>query len=39
MLVLAEFARIVTPRGVTAVMLDPHEFANVLGIAGIHYVP
>lgn len=38
MLVLAEFARIVTPRGVTAVMLDPHEFANVLGIAGIHYV-
>src|SRR5207248_8182254 len=28
MLVLAEFARIVTPRGITTVMLDPHEFAN-----------
>jgi adenine deaminase len=38
MLVLSEFARIVTPRGVTAVMLDPHEFANVLGIEGIRYV-
>src|SRR5579863_2370039 len=38
MLVLAEFARIVTPRGITAVMLDPHEFANVMGVAGIRYV-
>src|SRR5712692_7803561 len=38
MLVLSEFARIVTPRGVTTVMLDPHEFANVLGVAGIRYV-
>ena len=38
MLVLPEFARIVTPRGVTVVMLDPHEFANVMGIAGIRYV-
>ncbi len=38
MLVLSEFARLVTPRGVTAVMLDPHEFANVLGIDGIRYV-
>ncbi len=38
MLVLSEFARIVTPRGVTVVMLDPHEFANVMGIAGIRYV-
>jgi adenine deaminase len=38
MLVLSEFARIVTPRGVTAVMLDPHEFANVMGVAGIRYV-
>lgn len=38
MLVLAEFARLVVPRGVTAVMLDPHEFANVLGVAGIRYV-
>ena len=38
MLVLSEFARIVTPRGVTSVMLDPHEFANVMGVAGIRYV-
>jgi len=38
MLLLSEFARLVVPRGVTAVMLDPHEFANVLGLAGIRYV-
>ncbi|HEY0754474.1 MAG TPA: adenine deaminase [Ktedonobacteraceae bacterium] len=38
MLVLSEFARLVTPRGVTVVMLDPHEFANVLGVEGIRYV-
>jgi len=38
MLVLAEFARLVVPRGVTTVMLDPHEFANVMGLEGIRYV-
>ncbi|WP_069801532.1 adenine deaminase [Thermogemmatispora onikobensis] len=38
MLVLSEFARLVVPRGITAVMLDPHEFANVSGIAGIRFV-
>lgn len=38
MLQLSEFARLVVPRGVTAVMLDPHEFANVLGREGIEYV-
>ncbi|HEY4384159.1 MAG TPA: adenine deaminase, partial [Ktedonobacteraceae bacterium] len=38
MLVLSEFARLVTPRGVTTVVLDPHEFANVLGVAGIRYI-
>src|SRR3989441_5600735 len=38
MLVLSEFAKIVTPRGITSVMLDPHEFANVMGVAGIRYV-
>ena len=38
MLVLSEFARIVTPRGVTVVVLDPHEFANVMGVTGIRYV-
>jgi adenine deaminase len=38
MLVLSEFARIVIPRGVTVVVLDPHEFANVMGVAGIRYI-
>ncbi|HZS79094.1 MAG TPA: adenine deaminase [Ktedonobacteraceae bacterium] len=38
MLVLSEFARLVVPRGITTVMLDPHEFANVLGVDGIRYV-
>jgi len=38
MLVLSEFARLVVPRGITAVMLDPHEFANVMGVEGIRYV-
>jgi adenine deaminase len=38
MLLLSEFSRIVTPRGITAVMLDPHEFANVMGVEGIRYV-
>jgi len=30
-----EFARVVVPRGTTAVMIDPHEIANVLGIEGV----
>jgi adenine deaminase len=38
MLLLSEFTRLVTPRGITAVMLDPHEFANVMGVEGIRYV-
>ncbi len=38
MLALSEFARLVVPRGVSAVMLDPHEFANVMGVEGIRYV-
>ncbi len=38
MLSLAEFARLVVPRGVLSVILDPHEFANVMGVAGIRYV-
>lgn len=32
-----EFDRCVTPRGVTTVICDPHEIANVCGLAGIHY--
>ncbi|MFO7948104.1 MAG: adenine deaminase [Armatimonadota bacterium] len=35
---LPEFARAVVPRGVTACLLDPHEIANVHGIAGIDYL-
>src|SRR5438309_9049194 len=38
MLLLSEFTRVVTPRGITAVMLDPHEFANVMVVEGIRYV-
>lgn len=33
-----EFARAVLPRGTTAVVIDPHEMANVLGIAGVEYM-
>jgi adenine deaminase len=35
MLTLTEFARAVLPRGTTAVFIDPHEIANVLGLRGI----
>jgi adenine deaminase len=38
MLTPAEFARAVVPRGTCAVVADPHEFANVLGVRGIEYV-
>lgn len=33
-----QFARAVVPRGTTAVVTDPHEIANVLGVAGIRYL-
>ncbi len=33
-----EFARAVVPHGVTAVIADPHEIANVLGLVGIGYM-
>ncbi|MFU8836552.1 adenine deaminase [Roseovarius autotrophicus] len=32
-----EFDRCVTPHGVTTAICDPHEIANVLGVAGIRY--
>ncbi len=32
-----EFDRCVCPRGVTTAICDPHEIANVLGVAGIRY--
>lgn len=33
-----EFARAVLPRGVTTVVTDPHEIANVLGLEGIRFM-
>ncbi len=33
-----EFARAVLPRGTTAVVADPHEIANVMGLGGIDYM-
>ena len=32
-----EFDRCVGPRGVTTAICDPHEIANVIGVAGIEY--
>ncbi len=37
MTVPSEFSKIVLPCGVTTVVADPHEIANVLGINGINY--
>lgn len=37
-LTAAEFARAVVPHGTGAVVIDPHEYANVLGLDGIRYV-
>lgn len=34
----AELARAVVPRGVTTVVTDPHEIANVLGLEGIRFM-
>ena len=34
----AEFARAVVPRGVTTVITDPHEIANVLGLEGVRFM-
>jgi adenine deaminase len=38
MVSVPEFARAVVPRGTTAVVTDPHEIANVLGVPGIRYM-
>ncbi len=35
MLAPGEFARAVVPRGVTSVVVDPHEIGNVLGAQGV----
>ncbi len=37
-LTVPEFARAVVPMGTTTVVTDPHEIANVLGLAGIRYM-
>ncbi len=34
----SQFARAVIPHGVTTVVADPHEIANVAGMAGIEYM-
>ena len=33
-----ELARLVLPFGTTAVVADPHEIANVLGVDGVHWL-
>src|SRR5437879_3662095 len=38
MLTMPEFARAVVPHGTGVVIIDPHEYANVLGLDGIRYV-
>ncbi len=34
----AHFAEAIVPRGTTTIACDPHEIANVLGIAGVEYI-
>lgn len=34
----SEFAKIIVPRGVTTIIADPHEIANVKGLEGIKYI-
>lgn len=38
MVTVSEFARTVVPMGTTALITDPHEIANVLGLDGIKYM-
>lgn len=38
MVTVPEFARAVVPHGTGAMVIDPHEFTNVLGKEGIRYV-
>jgi adenine deaminase len=35
MVTVTEFARAVIPHGTTSMFVDPHEIANVLGVAGV----
>ncbi len=38
MLTLPQFARAVVPSGTGAVVIDPHEYANVVGLKAIDYI-
>ncbi len=38
LLVPSEFARLATRHGTVATVSDPHEIANVLGVAGVEYM-
>jgi adenine deaminase len=38
MLIPSEFAKIASTHGTIAVVADPHEIANVLGIDGVHFM-
>ncbi len=38
MVMPSEFARAVVPRGTTTVIADPHEIANVAGLAGVRFL-
>ena len=38
MVTVPDFARAVVPHGTSAMVIDPHEFTNVLGKEGIEYV-
>lgn len=34
----SEFAKVILPHGVTTVIADPHEIANVAGVRGVEYM-
>ncbi len=38
MLTPCQFSKLVVPRGTVAVVTDPHEIANVLGVDGVNYM-
>jgi len=38
MITPTEYAKVILPHGVTTVITDPHEIANVAGISGISYM-
>lgn len=38
MLTIPELVRLIVPHGTGAMVIDPHEYANVLGMDGIRYV-